>query len=497
MTDTTPAESQAPAAQPGQPQPPPPPDRESITEHTATIDGRKVPYSAAAGTYTMKTEDDKPKATVFYVAYTRTEVKDPGLRPITFAFNGGPGSSSVWLHLGLLGPRRIDIGDAQAPPPPPYRVTDNRYSLLDRTDLVFIDPVSTGYSRAVSGEDPHQFHGVVEDVAAVADFIRLHTSRARRWESPKFLAGESYGTTRAAAMSGHLQDRHGMYLNGIVLISSILMFQTSPGRPVLGNDLPYALVLPTYAATAWYHRRLERRPRSVKALTDEVENFALTDYSTFLLKGAQATEEEQDEVAQRLAEYTGLSPEFIQRANHRIAPHRFFKELLRDQRRTIGRLDTRFSGIDADAAGEQPEYDPSYNVIQGPYSAAINHYVRADLNFESDLVYEALNGEAVRPWKFGEVGESHYLEVASTLRQAMSKNRNLMVFLASGYFDLATPYFAAEWTLDHMGLDPSLQGNITTSRYEAGHMMYVHEPSIRDLRERLTKFIESATKRGG
>lgn len=491
MSEAPPAPEAAASAPPATPAPSPP-DRESVTEHTVTIDGRKVPYRAAAGTYTMKTDDDKAKATVFYVAYTRTGVKDPGVRPITFAFNGGPGSSSVWLHLGLLGPRRIDIGDAQDPPPPPYRVADNPFSLLDRTDLVFIDPVSTGYSRAVPGEDPKQFHGVDEDVAAVADFIRLHTSRAQRWESPKFIAGESYGTTRAAAMSGHLQDRHGMYLNGVVLLSAILMFQTSPGRPLLGNDLPYALALPTFAATAWYHRRLERRPRRLRTLTDEVEAFAIGEYASFLLKGSRASKEERAEIAGRLADYTGLSIDFIERADHRIVPFRFFKELLREQRRTIGRLDTRYSGIDADAAGEHPEYDPSYNVVQGPYSAAINHYVRAELAFESDLVYEALNGEAVRPWKFGEAGDNRYLEVASTLRQAMSKNRNLRVFLASGYYDMATPYFAAEWTLDHMGLDPSLAGNITTSRYEAGHMMYVHAESIRDLRSRLVEFVGSA-----
>jgi carboxypeptidase C (cathepsin A) len=469
---------------------PPPPDRESVSEHRVTIGDNRIDYRAVAGSYTLKEDDGKAKATFFYIAYTRQGIPDLGRRPITFAFNGGPGSASLWLHMGIFGPRRIDLGDAVTPPAPPYRVIDNSHSLLDVTDLVFIDPISTGYSRAVAGEDPKQFHGVTEDVQTVAEFIRLHTTRALRWESPKFVAGESYGTTRAAALSGHLLDRHGLYLNGVMLISAILMFQTA--LPNAGNDLPYVLALPTMAATAWYHERLGSQFKSLRALTDEVEEFALNDYAQVLLRGSRATDRERATVAGRLSRYTGISRDFIERANLRITPQRFFKQLLRDQRRTVGRLDTRFTGIDPDAEGEQPSYDPALAMIMGPYTAAANHYLRADLRYESDLVYEPLN-DKVRPWNYGEAGTNRYLDVASTLRDALSKNRSMRVFLGSGYYDLATPFAAAEWTLDHMGLDPSLRDNLTMKRYEAGHMMYIHEPSMRQMRADLVEFVQAST----
>jgi carboxypeptidase C (cathepsin A) len=314
-----------------------------------------------------------------------------------------------------------------------------------------------------------------------------------RWESPKFVAGESYGTTRAAALSGHLLDRHGFYLNGVILISAILMFQSALPNP--GNDLPYVLALPTMAATAWYHKRLGNQFNKLRALTDEVEEFALGDYARVLLLGSRASDRERSAVAGRLSRYTGISREFIERADLRITPQRFFKELLRDERRTVGRLDTRYTGIDPDAAGEQVSYDPAMAVILGPYTAAANHYLRADLRFESDLVYEPLT-DKVRPWNYGDAGINRYLDVASTLRDAISKNRAMNVFLGSGYYDLATPFAAAEWTLDHMGVDPSLRGNVTTKRYEAGHMMYIHEPSIRQMRKDLVEFVRACTPRG-
>jgi carboxypeptidase C (cathepsin A) len=473
-------------------QPPPPPDRESLSEHRVSIGGKRIDYRAVAGSYTLKDDAGKAKATFFFVSYTRSGVADPGRRPITFAFNGGPGSSSVWLHMGLLGPRRIDLGDAVTPTPPPYRVIENLYSLLDETDLVFIDPVSTGYSRALPGEDPKQFHGVKEDVETVAEFIRLHTTRAKRWESPKFVAGESYGTTRAAALSGHLLDRHGFYLNGVILISAILMFQTALPNP--GNDLPYVLALPTMAATAWYHERLGPQFKKLRALTDEVEEFALGEYARVLLLGSRASDRERAAVAGRLSRYTGISRDFIERTDLRVTPQRFFKELLREERRTVGRLDTRFTGIDPDAAGEQVSYDPALAMIMGPYTAAANHYLRADLGFESDLVYEPLT-DKVRPWSYGDAGTNRYLDVASTLRDAISRNRAMNVFLGSGYYDLATPFAAAEWTLDHMGLDPSLRDNLVTKRYDAGHMMYIHEPSIRQMRKDLVEFVRDSTPR--
>lgn len=462
---------------------PPPPDREVTTEHSAKIGGRKLDYTATAGSLTLKDSDGKPKATFFYVAYDRKGVQDQGRRPITFAFNGGPGSSSAWLHLGVLGPKWIEFGDATTPPPPPYRLTDNPHSILDESDIVFIDPVGTGYSRPLEGEDRKQFHGLKEDAEWVGEFIRLITTRRKRWESPKFLIGESYGTTRAAALAARLQDAVGMEVNGIALISTILMFQTA--RPALGNDLPYILFLPSYAATAWYHGRLEKSVKDVRKLHDEVLDFATGDYASFLLRGSRVPEAERKRLRARLAQYTGLSEAYLEETNLRIEPQRFFKELLRERRRTVGRLDSRFLGIDRDAAGEHAEYDPLLAMVQGPFTALVNHYLRHDLRFEDDAVYEVLT-EKVRPWKFP---ENEYAEVASNLRAAMSRNRGLRVLVASGYYDLGTPPAAAEWTVDHMGLDPELRGNVTTRRYQAGHMMYMHEPSAKALREDLGKLI--------
>jgi carboxypeptidase C (cathepsin A) len=459
----------------GQERPVPPMEQESVTEHTARIGGHTVAYRAEARTTVLRNEAGEPTAAIFSVAYTRTDGGDGAERPLTFVFNGGPGSSSAWLHLGLVGPRRVDVPDGPTAPAAPYRLVDNDASLLDVSDLVLVDPVSTGYSRPAAGQDPKQFHGFQEDLDSVGEFIRLHTTRAGRWRSPKLLVGESYGTTRAAGLAHHLQERHGMDISGVGLISAILLFQSA--LPALGNDLPYVLALPSYAATAWYHRALDREVDSLGALVEEVEDFALGDYATLLLRGRRADGRAHRSVLERLAGCTGLSPAFLEACDLRVTPARFFKELLRSRRRTVGRLDSRFLGIDADAAGETPGYDPSYAVIQGPFTAAANAYLRGELGFETDVTYEVLNGERVRPWKFGEEGDNRYLDSASRLRQAMSRNPRLRVLLASGYFDLATPFAAAEWTLDHMGLDPSLAVNVRTERYEAGHMMYIHPPS--------------------
>jgi carboxypeptidase C (cathepsin A) len=461
----------------------------SETSHTVVVGGRSLTYKATAGTLLLKDEAGAKKASVFYMAYTLDGVGDPSGRPLTFSFNGGPGSSSVWLHLGLLGPRRVLMSDEGHALPPPYELVDNEHSLLDVTDLVFIDPVTTGYSRAVPDEDPQQFHGVEEDVETVGEFIRLYTSRAGRWASPKFLIGESYGTTRAAGLAGFLQGRHGMYLNGIMLVSSILNFQTA--RFDVGNDLPYILFLPTYTATAWYHGRLdESLQRDLRSTLDEVEAFALGDYAEALIRGDTLEGHEREEIADRLARYTGLSREYVLQTQLRIQIHRFVKQLRRDERLTVGRLDSRFTGTDRDAAGENYEFDPSYAAIQGPYTATLNDYVRRELGFEIDLPYEILSGR-VRPWKFGSY-ENRYVNVAETLRQAMTRNPSLKVFVANGFYDLATPYFATQYTFDHLGLDPSLRHNISMGYYEAGHMMYIHLPSLRQLKEDLREFVLSA-----
>lgn len=475
---------------------PPPVDVISQTSHAVIINGEEIRYQATAGRLILKAEDEKagekPKAAIFFVAYTRErpagigETDYAAARPLTFAFNGGPGSSSVWLHLGLLGPRRVVLEEDGRPLPPPYRLVDNAFSLLDKTDLVFIDPVTTGFSRAVPGEADKQFHGFKPDIESVGEFIRLYLSRSHRWASPRYLIGESYGTTRAAGLAGHLQERHGLYLNGIMLISVVLNFMTVRFAP--GNDLPYMLFLPTYAATAHYHGRLGPDvPAELPALLAEVEAFAMNEYALALLRGDALPAEERAAIAARLARYTGLSADYIARTNLRVDIHRFTKELLRDQRRTTGRLDSRFTGIDRDAAGEYAEFDPSYALIQGPYTGLFNDYVRRELAFESDLPYEILS-DRVQPWSFDD-HQNTYVNVGETLRSAMSMNPHLRVFVANGYYDLATPYLATRYTFDHLELDESRRANITTTYYEAGHMMYIHDPSLAQLRADLEAFL--------
>src|SRR6266567_3504924 len=471
---------------------PPAPEEKIIqTKHSVKIGGQEIKYTATAGTILLKLEDGTPKASIFYVAYTKDDVSDTSQRPLTFSFNGGPGAASVWLHLGLLGPRRVQMGDAGTLLPPPYKLVDNDVSLLDISDLVFIDPVSTGYSRAVPGEAPKQFHGVEEDVQSVGDFIRLYTTRNKRWSSPKFLAGESYGTTRAAGLSGYLQQRYGMYLNGIVLISAILNFETAEFDT--GNDLPYILYLPTYTAIAWYHKKLPSDLQSgdVQKAVEESRKFAVGEYADALMAGDALPSARRAEIQQKLARLTGLSPDYIDRTNLRIDIPRFTKELLRSERRTVGRIDARFTGIDRDAAGERPEFDPSIAAIIGPYSGMLNDYVRNDLKFDSDLPYEVLTGR-VRPWNYAPY-ENRYVNVAETLRGAMTQNPFLHVFVAKGYYDLATPFFAADYTFDHLGLDPALRSHLSGAYYEAGHMMYVHPPSRAKLKADIAQFIKSST----
>ena len=480
------------------PELPPAKDEIVVTRHTLTLHGQVIPYTVTCGTMVLKeemekkgehegeAEGEKPKAAVFFVAYTRDDVEDRTQRPLTFSFNGGPGSSSVWLHLGLMGPRRVLMDDEGNPLPPPYRLVDNEFALLDLTDLVFIDPVSTGYSRPVVGEKAKQFHGFKKDIESVGDFIRLYTTRYKRWLSPKFLIGESYGTTRSAGLAGYLQERHSMYLNGIMLISSVLNFQTLDYNS--GNDLPFIFFLPTFAATAWYHRRLnEALQKDLRATLDEVEAFTLNEYTPALLRGAALSPEQRQKILRKLARYTGLSEDYLDRTDLRIEIFRFTKELLRHERRTVGRLDSRFKGIDRDAAGENFEFDPSMANIMGPYAATLYDYVRSELNFESDLPYEILT-ERVYPWSYAE-HQNQYVNVAETLRQAMTINPHLKVYVANGYYDLATPYFATEYTFNTLGLDPGLRANLRMGYYEAGHMMYIHIPSLAKLKQELADFI--------
>ncbi len=471
-------------------------DKVSRTHHSVTIDGEKIEYTATAGTLSLRKEKDgkfEPMARVFFVAYTKEGVAHSEERPVTFAFNGGPGSSSVWLHLGALGPRRVLLDeDGQALPPPP-RLVDNEYSLLDKTDLVFIDPVSTGYSRPVPGENPQQFHGVQQDISSVGEFIRLYATRNKRWTSPKFLIGESYGTTRAAGLSGFLEKEEGMYLNGVMLVSAVLNFQTIDFSP--GNDLAYVMFLPSYTAAAWFHGRLAKplQDQPLEAVLGQAEAFARGDYAAALLQGDRLAPDVRDRVRDRVAELTGLTPEYVEQAHLRIRSSRFFKELLRGTGRTIGRYDSRYLGIDRDEAGEHAEFDPSYAAVLGTFTATFNQYVRDELEFESDLPYEILTGR-VQPWDFGNF-KNRYVDVAETLRQAITWNPFLKVFVANGFYDLATPYLGTIYTFDHLGLDPSLRGNISMGFYKAGHMMYLRRSSLRQLKADLGRFIDGAVAR--
>lgn len=456
----------------------------------ARINGQTVRYTATTGTVLLQSDEGKPRAEMFFIAYQREGVADRDTRPLTFSFNGGPGSSSVWLHLGVLGPRRVVFPDGVQPPPPPHGLADNEHSLLDVSDLVFIDPVGTGYSRPAGEAKAEEFQGVTQDVQAVAEFIRRWTTEHQRWNSPKYLIGESYGTTRAAALVDHLQNAEGMFFNGVMLVSSILNFGTA--RFDTGNDLPYITFLPTYAATAWYHGRIQPKP-PLEDFLRQARSFAETEYAQALMLGGRLSDDRAREIARSLSGYIGVSPEFLLRANLRPSIQRFTKELLREQRRTVGRLDSRYLGIDADAAGETSSHDPNYTAILGPYTAALNHYVRSELGYEDARKYEILSGDVNRRWNWGSANGGSFVNTGEQLRSAMSRNPHLKVHVANGYYDLATPFFATEYTFDHLGLEPELRGNVSMSYYEAGHMMYSHGPSLEALGQELRAFVVDAS----
>ncbi|HEX6898751.1 MAG TPA: peptidase S10 [Thermoanaerobaculia bacterium] len=466
---------------------PAPEEKSSVTRHTLTVEGRKLAYTATAGTLLLKEDDGTVKASIFYIAYTLDGVKDPATRPVTFAFNGGPGAASLWVHLGAFGPKKVERNPEGMATRPPGRLVDNELSALDVTDLVFIDPVSTGFSRPAPEENPDQFHGLHKDIESVARFIRLWTTRNARWASPKFVAGESYGTTRAAGLAFHLADRYGMMLNGVILISTILNWQNQEFN--VGNDTACYIHLPTYAATAWYHKKLppELSGDLFKTLA-EVQDFALNDYAPALLQGDRLPDDRRREIAARVARYTGLSREYVERSNLCVEIFRFTKELLRDQGKTVGRLDTRFTGFDLSAVGEEPEFDPSGTSLDGPYAAAINDYIRRDLKFESDLVYERL--ASVWPWTWD--NQNRYVNQAELLRRAITRNPDLKVLMQGGVYDLATPYFDAIFTKDHLGLPKELRGNVKVELYEAGHMMYIREADHRKFKKDLAAFIQAA-----
>ena len=462
-----------------------------VTQHVIELNGKPFHYTATTGYLAMKNDEGKIIAHIFFIAYTKDGETDLSKRPVTFAFNGGPGSSSIWLHMGALGPKRVVLNPKGLAPAPPYHLKDNPDTWLNNTDLVFIDPVSTGYSRPAQGQDANQFHGYTEDIQSVGDFIRLYTTKFNRWGSPKFLVGESYGTTRAAGLSGYLQERYSMYLNGIVLISSVLNFQTITFSPE--NDLPYEVFLPTYASTAWYYHRLdpELQALPVHQLVQKVEAFAQTEYAKVLFQGDAADPLEVQQVLDSLHRYTSLPISYLKAARLRVTDNRFFKELLRDSSMVIGRYDSRFSGEAERPETDYPSYDPSDKNLDGVFVATFNTYVRNELKYKNDLFYEPLAN--VSPWDYRNV-ENQFLDVSSTLHHAMTINPYLHVWVCCGYYDLATPLFSAEYTMHHMGLSASQQQRLHLTYYKAGHMVYISQDTENKLHQDADQFYQMVLK---
>ncbi len=464
-----------------------PPADPIVKQHSITANGAELNYTTTTGLMPIKDDKGEIKATLFYVAYTKDGVDDIGNRPLTIVYNGGPGSSTVWLHMGGVAPKRVEMLADGGMPKPPFKLVDNEYTWLTETDLVFVDPVDTGFSRAVSDEEAEKAKGVEGDIATVGEFIRMYLVRNARWSSPLFLAGESYGTFRSAGLAGYLIDR-GMAFNGIILISSILNMQTA--RFTLGNDLPYQLFLPTYAATAWYHglvdKNLKKKP--VREFLDEVEAWVESDYVQALSLGDRITDKHAAQVADALVKYTGLPLEYVLASNLRINIHQFCKALKRSERRHVGRLDSRFTSWDKDAIDDTAEFDPSMNGIIPPFTSVLNPYFRQDLGYESDVEYHIIRG---LKWNWGDAKEG-YSDTSDALRSALAKNPYMKVFVASGYYDLATPYYATEYTVSHMNLDPSVRGNFRMEEYPTGHMVYIDFEQLVAMNEHCREFIRDA-----
>jgi len=473
QTATAPAATQSsrPAA--------PPEEKSSVTHHSVRIGGQMINYTATAANTIIKSSDGTPKASFFFVAYTKDGVSEISKRPLAFVYNGGPGSASLFTHMGL-GPRRIALTDDGHGMPAPYSLIDNDASFLDSTDLVFVDAISTGFSRPVSGEATSQFYGLVQDATWFSDFIYQFLTRNERWSSPKFLIGESYGTTRSAELAYVLQQRHQIYLNGIVLVSAV-------GFGNFGADDRTIFFLPSFAAAAWYHRLLpaDLQKLSIADLTKQARQFAHGEYAAALEKGDEIPPAERQQVVKDLVRFTALSAKYIEQTNLRISPQRWFKELLRDKRQTVGRLDARFTGMDADAAGERNEYDSSEASYEGAYSAMFQDYVRRELKWTSDLYYTI--SAMVYPWDRGQEGQP-----AEALRSAMIQQTYLKVLVVCGYYDFATPFNGIEQTVSHMSLEPSVRKNVSFTYYEGGHMMYIDKKAREKLHKDVAEFIESA-----
>ncbi len=483
-----PAETPKPAATPMVADEPP-----VVTKHSSRVGGRQLNYTVTTGFMPIRNAvNGETEARIFYMAYTLDNPGDIKRRPVMFSFNGGPGSASVWLHLGALGPKRVKMLDDGLMPPPPYELVDNDDSWLDLTDLVFVDTVGTGYSRATKPEFASKFFSVNGDIESTGEFIRMYLGRGERWASPVYLVGESYGTTRVAGLSNHLFER-GIGLNGVALVSMVTNFQSI--RFANNNDTPLVLILPSYTATAWYHKKLSPalQQKPLEEVLREAENFATNEFAPALFRIDQLSPQERSNLLDRFSLYTGISRQFVDQNNFRVELSKFNKELLRDQRRTTGRLDSRFTGIDREAAGAGPEFDPSMTAIRPPYTATFNDYVRRDLGFKSDMEYYILGGGITSPWNWNTT--NGWADTTQSLSSAMRKNPYMKVFLASGYYDLATPYFAADYTMSSMSLDPTLRHNISTAYYESGHMMYIEKKSLAKLKRDIAAFIQSSTSR--
>ena len=489
----------APEAKPAEPpeKKEPPKEETSVTEHSIKIGGQIVAYKATFGSILLKDDKDESTALIFYTAYTRTDAKDPAARPLTFAYNGGPGSASAWLHMGAFGPRRIVTSDPNYTPPAPYRLADNANSLIDKTDVVFIDPVGTGFSRAVGKAQNKDFWGIDQDVHSLAQFITTYVSRNARWTSPKYLLGESYGTFRSAALGNYLQSSKGLALNGIVLISSVLDLSQLSFPP--GDDLCYIVYLPSYAVTARYHKLLKNSSGDLDSFLADVRKFSTGDYAAALMKGAQLPAAEKAEMARKLSAYTGLSEDYWLKADLRVNLPQFMAELQRSKGETTGRLDSRYTGYTYDLLTEFAESDPQSNAISAAYTAAINSYVREELKYNPGREYMLLGGEPGRNWDWKRQGGGRRgffpfaPNVMLDLADLMITNPNLKVQVENGLYDMATPFFGTEYTMAHLGLPARLFANIKEDYYEAGHMMYLDDAQLAKLKENVGRFIDETS----
>jgi carboxypeptidase C (cathepsin A) len=456
----------------------------SQTMHSMRLDGREIKYTAVAGTLPIRLDSNQVAARMFFVAYTK-DGEDAKTRPVSFLYNGGPGAATIWLHMGSFAPRHVEMAADGLQPAPPYHLVDNESSLIDVTDLVFIDAIDTGYSRVMPGVSNQQFHGQSGDLRAFGEFINNYLTAYNRWTSPKYLIGESYGTIRSAGLSQEIQERHGIELNGVVLVSSLLTYQTLSPAP--DNDVAYAANIETFTADAWFHKKLppDLQGLSIKQAVDQSRTFAWGDYVLALTKGNTLTDAERTAMAQKVARFTGLSAQFVLNANLRVSAERFRKELLRDKRLTIGRLDGRFTSLDADAAGERQEFDISNSALQGPYTAMFLDYLKNDLKWESDLHYPTSGN--VRPWTYD---QNRYMDMTEALRSAMTHNPFLKVFVAIGYYDMATIMGGAEFNFTHLAYEKQVVDRVSYGYYEAGHMIYIRPSEHKKLKNDIAKFIQ-------